>query len=94
MSEGYEILSIQLQKGKSMMKKIKELLGIRPKSTRDTYIPPTQCRTQSPTTADTIMNQGDFHSGSAGYSPNTAYPDTQYGSGFDEVAEWNEGDWR
>ena len=34
------------------------------------------------------MNQGDYHSGPAGYSPNTAYPDTQYGSGFDE------GDWR
>ena len=34
------------------------------------------------------MNQGDYHSGPAGYSPNTPYPDTQYGSGFDE------GDWR
>jgi hypothetical protein len=27
------------------------------------------------------MNQGDFHSGPEGYSPNTAYPDTFYGSG-------------
>ena len=33
------------------------------------------------------MNQGDYHSGPAGYSPNTPYPDTQYGSGFDE-GEW------
>lgn len=35
------------------------------------------------------MNEGDFHSGPSGYSPNTAYPETQYGSGFDEEAEWN-----
>jgi hypothetical protein len=27
------------------------------------------------------MNEGDFHSGPEGYSPNTAYPDTFYGSG-------------
>ncbi len=27
------------------------------------------------------MNQGDFHSGPEGYSPNTGYPDTFYGSG-------------
>ena len=36
------------------------------------------------------MNQGDYHSGPAGYSPNTAYPETQYGSGFDKEAEWNQ----
>ena len=36
------------------------------------------------------MDQGDYHSGPEGYSPNTAYPETQYGSGFDEDAEWNE----
>jgi len=36
------------------------------------------------------MNQGDYHSGPAGYLPNTAYPETQYGSGFDEEAEWNQ----
>jgi hypothetical protein len=35
------------------------------------------------------MNEGDFHSGPDGYSPNTAYPETQYGSGFDEDEEWN-----
>jgi hypothetical protein len=40
------------------------------------------------------MNEGDFHSGPAGYSPNSTYPETQYGSGFYEDAEWNEGDWR
>ena len=48
----------------------------------------------SQASADPQMNQGDFHSGPNGYSPNTAYPETQYGSGFDEDAEWNEGDWR
>jgi predicted amidophosphoribosyltransferase len=37
-----------------------------------------------------LMDQGDFHSGPHGYSANTAYPDTQYGSGFDEEAEWNQ----
>ena len=36
------------------------------------------------------MDQGDYHSGPLGYSPNTAYPETQYGSNFDEEAEWNE----
>lgn len=36
------------------------------------------------------MDQGDYHSGPEGYSPNTAYPETQYGSGFDEDASWNE----
>ena len=38
-----------------------------------------------------IMNEGDFHSGPNGYSPNTAYPDTFYGSGMDddEEDEWN-----
>ena len=36
------------------------------------------------------MNEGDIHSGPNGYSPNTAYTETQYGSRFDEEAEWNE----
>ena len=36
-----------------------------------------------------LMNEGDMHSGPHGYSPNTAYPETQYGSDFDEEAEWN-----
>ena len=35
------------------------------------------------------MNEGDLHSGPYGYSPGTAYPETQYGSGFDRDAEWN-----
>lgn len=39
---------------------------------------------------NTVMDEGDFHSGPNGYSPNTAYPETQYGSRFDEDAEWNE----
>jgi hypothetical protein len=36
-----------------------------------------------------LMDEGDFHSGPEGYSANTAYPETQYGSGFDDEAEWN-----
>lgn len=36
------------------------------------------------------MNEGDYHSGPYGYSAGTAYPETQYGSGFDEEAEWNQ----
>ena len=35
------------------------------------------------------MNEGDYHSGPYGYSPGTAYSDTQYGSGFDQDEEWN-----
>jgi hypothetical protein len=36
------------------------------------------------------MDEGDIHSGPHGYSPNTAYTETQYGSRFDEEADWNE----
>lgn len=43
---------------------------------------------QQPT--DRFMNEGDLHSGPHGYSPNTEYQETQYGSRFDEDAEWNE----
>lgn len=39
---------------------------------------------------DNSMDEGDFHSGPNGYSPNTSYPETQYGSRFDEDADWNE----
>jgi len=35
------------------------------------------------------MDQGDYHSGPYGYTPGVAYPQTQYGSGFDEEEEWN-----
>ena len=38
------------------------------------------------------MNEGDVHSGPHGYTPNTAYPETEYGSGFDEDAAWHEGE--
>lgn len=39
------------------------------------------------------MNEGDFHSGPEGYSPNTAYPDTFYGSGrSDDDSGHDEGD--
>jgi hypothetical protein len=42
-----------------------------------------------------FMNQGDYHSGPEGYSPNTAYPDTFYGSGdFGDADETNEGYFR
>jgi len=30
--------------------------------------------------ASSQMNEGDFHSGPEGYTPNTAYPETFYGS--------------
>lgn len=43
-------------------------------------------------TGGSQMNEGDIHSGPAGYSPNTSYPETQYGSGFDEDAAWHEGE--
>jgi hypothetical protein len=33
--------------------------------------------------------EGNVHSGPHGYSPNTAYPETQYGSDFNPDAEWN-----
>lgn len=43
-----------------------------------------------PTNTNSVMDEGDYHSGPYGYTPNTAYPETQYGSGFDEEAEWYE----
>lgn len=43
--------------------------------------------TRSDNNSDSQMNEGDYHSGPEGYSPNTAYPDTQYGSGFDGYDE-------
>jgi hypothetical protein len=36
------------------------------------------------------MTEGDFRSGPEGYSPNTSYPDTFYGSGGE--SDQNEGD--
>ena len=44
------------------------------------------------TTGMTAEDEGNVHSGPHGYSPNTAYPETQYGSGFDPDADWDEGD--
>jgi hypothetical protein len=38
------------------------------------------------------MNEGDFHSGPEGYSPNTAYPDSFYGSGGSSDNGHDEGD--
>lgn len=37
----------------------------------------------------TAEEEGNVHSGPYGYSPNTAYPETQYGSLFNPDAEWN-----
>lgn len=36
----------------------------------------------------TAEDESYAHDGPYGYSPNTAYPQTQYGSGFDPDAEW------
>lgn len=41
------------------------------------------------TAAMSAEEEGNVHSGPHGYSPNTAYPETQYGSGFNPDAEWN-----
>jgi len=75
---------------------LKALLGIgSPKPTKYQVKPEYRAPRQKPTSSrDEIdgMNEGDYHSGIRGYSPNTAYPDTQYGSGYDSQADWNEGD--
>ena len=66
-------------KGVLMFKFLKSLFGVQPVTPPPTNKP----------VANT-MNEGDIHSGPNGYSPNTAYTETQYGSRFDEEAEWNE----
>jgi hypothetical protein len=38
---------------------------------------------------DSSMSEGDFHSGPEGYSPNTSYPDTFYGSGGHDEGDFN-----
>lgn len=45
-----------------------------------------------PVGSEPEMNQGDLHSGPEGYSPNTAYPDTFYGSGGESDSSHEEGD--
>lgn len=70
-----------------MLNRIRDLLGLGSKKNRQTYVPPK--KKSSSSSADATMNQGDFYSGPAGYSPNAAYSETQYGSGFDEDDEWN-----
>lgn len=42
--------------------------------------------------AESGMNEGDFRSGPNGYSPNTSYPDSFYGSGQSSDDGQNEGD--
>lgn len=39
-----------------------------------------------------VMNEGDSHSGPAGYSANTPYPEMQHGSGLDQEADWADGE--
>jgi hypothetical protein len=51
---------------------------------------PTKDEKVVPGVQDGGMNEGDYHSGPEGYSPMTAYSESQYGSGFDDEAEWNE----
>ena len=70
---------VLLKKGVLMFKFLKLLFGIQPVSQA-----PAIPRPNSP------MNEGDIHSGPNGYSPNTPYTETQYGSRFDEEAEWND----
>ncbi len=70
---------VLLKKGVLMFKFLKLLFGIQPATPA-----PSTARPNSP------MNEGDIHSGPNGYSPNTPYTETQYGSSFDEEAEWNE----
>jgi hypothetical protein len=45
--------------------------------------------TPSGGSGNSSMNEGDFHSGPEGYSPNTAYPDTFYGSGGHDEGDFN-----
>jgi hypothetical protein len=54
------------------------------------FLPPGGPSTPIATSDPAQMDEGDMHSGPYGYSPNTAYSETQYGSMFDEEAEWNE----
>lgn len=61
---------------------LKQLLGL--EQSRENRV--TNPRANSP------MDQGDYHSGPEGYSPNTAYPETQYGSMWDEEADWADGE--
>lgn len=66
-----------------MINWLKNLFGLNiPEATVDTT-----ARKQA---LDGSMDEGDIHSGPYGYSPNTPYQETQYGSRFDEEAEWNE----
>jgi hypothetical protein len=52
------------------------------------YKPPNQGNSES----GSGMTEADLHSGPDGYSPNTAYPDTFYGSGRSSDSDQDEGD--
>jgi len=70
---------------------IKKILFGTLTQTRTTYVAPTGNQASEKPSSESGMNEGDFRSGPAGYSPNTAYPETQYGSVFDQAADWNDG---
>ena len=74
-----------------MLNWIKKILFGAPSQTRSTYVAPTYNPAPENPSSEPGMNEGDFRSGPAGYSPNTAYPETQYGSAFDQAADWNDG---
>jgi len=54
--------------------------------------PPRSSVQNSNSASDEIdgMNNGDYYNGPHGYSPMTGYPETQYGSGFEDEAEWHQ----
>jgi hypothetical protein len=52
------------------------------------YKPPLETNNES----GPSMTEGDFRSGPEGYSPNTSYPDTFYGSGGE--SDQDEGDFK
>ena len=81
MSVPMVILKLTMNAGALMIAFLRQLLGL--DLSRKNRV--------ANTTANSPMDQGDYHSGPEGYTPNTAYPETQYGSNFDEDAAWNEG---
>jgi len=70
---------------------LKKILFGAPTQTRSTYVSPTDNQAPEKPSSVPTMNEGDFRSGPGGYSPTTAYPDSQYGSAFDQAADWNDG---
>ena len=59
------------------------------KALRGTPVTSSMQRPRQPTDEIYGMNNGDYYNGPHGYSAMTGYTETQYGSGFNEEAEWN-----